>query len=387
MAGTITGSKISDGSTRYRARYRDAGGRQHEKRFARKIDARRWLDEATSALVTQTWTAPERGRVTVAVWAKQWLEAQTGIKPSTHYRYGSLLRTHILPAWGQHRLADITHADVAAWVARLRSQGSAPSTVRQTHRVFSLLLGLAVRDGRIPRNPADRVPLPRVTRGEPRFLTRDEVERLADAAGDDGDTVRLLAYTGLRFGEMAGLRVRRVDFLRKRLTVAEAATEVAGRIEFGTPKTHQQRVVPLPTELVEPLARRCEGKTPDDLVVTTPSGTVLRLRNWRRSVFDPAVTAAGLTDVTPHDLRHTAASLAVASGAHVKLVQRMLGHASAAMTLDVYAALFDDDLGALAERMDAAATAHGARTTKARVGTVWARGSSGDSPERISPGQ
>jgi len=371
MAGTITSGKISDGSTRYRARYRDAGNRQHEKRFARKVDARRWLDEATSALVTQTWTAPERGRVTVASWAEQWLAAQTGVKPSTHYRYGSILRTHIIPAWGQHRLSDVSHADVAAWVARLRAHGSAPATVRQIHRVFSLLLSLAVRDGRIPRNPADRVPLPRVTRGEPRFLTRDEVERLADAAGADSDSVRLLAYTGLRFGEMAGIRVRRVDFLRRRLTIAEAVTEVAGRIAYGTPKTHQQRTVPLPADLVEPLARRCEGKTPDDLLMTAPGGSVLRLRNWRRSVFDPAVKAAGLTDVTPHDLRHTAASLAVASGAHVKLVQRMLGHASAAMTLDVYAALFDDDLGALAERMDAATAAHAKqaaqRTTHLRL--------------------
>ena len=105
--------------------------------LARKADTRRWLDEATSALVTQAWTAPERGRVTVTVWAEQWLEAQTGIKPGTHYRYGSLLRTHILPAWGQHRLAKVAHADVAAWVARLRAHGSAPATVRQTHRVFS----------------------------------------------------------------------------------------------------------------------------------------------------------------------------------------------------------------------------------------------------------
>ncbi|WP_232807263.1 tyrosine-type recombinase/integrase [Geodermatophilus chilensis] len=94
------------------------------------------------------------------------------------YRCGSLLRTHVLPTWGRYRLADVTHADVAAWVAQLRANGSAPATVRQAHRVFSLLLGLAVRDGRIPRNPADRVPLPRVTRDEPRFLTHDEVERL-----------------------------------------------------------------------------------------------------------------------------------------------------------------------------------------------------------------
>ncbi len=74
--------------------------------------------------------------------------------------------------------------------------------------------------------------------------TREEVERLADAAGEYGDVVRLLAFTGLRFGEMAALRVRRVDFLRRRLTVAESATEVGGTVEYGTPKTHQQRTVP-----------------------------------------------------------------------------------------------------------------------------------------------
>jgi site-specific recombinase XerC len=97
MAGSITRITLSDGSARYRARYRDPGGRQHERRFVRKVDAQRWLDEATSALVTQTWTAPERGRVTVADWADRWLASQTGVKPSSLYRYGNLLRTHVLP--------------------------------------------------------------------------------------------------------------------------------------------------------------------------------------------------------------------------------------------------------------------------------------------------
>ena len=383
MDGSISRVRLSDGSFRYRARYRDPRGRQHERRFPRKVDAQRWLDEATSALVTRTWTAPERGRVTVAEWAERWLAAQTGIKPSTHYRYGTLLHAHVLPAWGNHRLADVTHAEVATWVAQLRQRGSAPGTVRQAHRVLSLLLDLAVRDGRIPRNPAERVPLPRIVRGEPRFLTRNEVELLAGAAGEDGDVIRLLANTGLRFGELAALRVRRVDFLRKRLIIAESATEVAGELVFGTPKTHQQRTVPLPAELVEPLARRCEGKQPDDLLLTTPAGTPLRLRNWRRMVWNPAVAAAGLADVTPHDLRHTAASLAVASGAHAKSVQRMLGHASAAMTLDVYSGLFDDDLTALADRMDAAARA----AAEARVGAVWARPPTERSKEAEPAGQ
>jgi hypothetical protein len=158
--GCITRITLSDGTSRYRARYRDPGGRQHEKRFARKVDAERWLDVANSAMVTQTWTAPDRGRVTVSAWADQWLSAQTQVKPSTRCRYGGLLRAHVLPTWGSHRLADVTHAEVAGCVAGLRANGSAPATVRQAHRVFPLLLGLAVRDGRIPRNPADRVPLP-----------------------------------------------------------------------------------------------------------------------------------------------------------------------------------------------------------------------------------
>ena len=166
---------------------------------------------------------------------------------------------------------------------------------------------------------------------------------------------------------MAALRVRRVDFLRKRLTVAESATEVGGTVEYGTPKTHQQRTVPIPGVLVEPLSRRCQGKGRDDLVLTSPGGAVLRSGNFRRRFFDPAAKAAGLEDLSPHDLRHTAASLLVASGANVKAVQRMLGHASAAMTLDVYSGLFDDDLGALAERMDAA---HDALKTSRTVGIV-----------------
>jgi integrase len=361
MAGSITVDVLSDGSKRYRSRYRDVRGRQHEKRFTRKVDAQRWLDEQTTAIVTQTWTAPERGRVTVDAWAGHWLAAQTGLKPSTLYRYRSLLRAQILPRWGQHRLADVTHAEVAAWVAQLVAGGLAPATVRQAHRVLALILTLAVRDGRIPRNPAAGVPLPRARRADPRFLTRAEVERLADAAGEYSVVVRLLAYTGLRFGEMAALRVHRVDFLRRRLTVAESATEVGGTVEYGTPKTHQQRTVPIPGVLVEPLSRHCEGKGRDDLVLTSPGGAVLRSGNFRLRFFDPAAEAAGLEDLSPHDLRHTAASLLVASGANVKAVQRMLGHASAAMTLDVYSGLFDDDLGAFADRMD---LAHKASVTR-----------------------
>jgi integrase len=250
----------------------------------------------------------------------------------------------------------VTHADVGAWVRRLAEADLAPSTIRQAHRVFSMVLTLAVNDGRLARNVTSGVKLPRVGRAEKIFLTHGQVRMLANAAEPHGLIIRVLAYTGLRWGELAALRAHRVDLVRRRLLVAESVTEVNGVAVFGTPKSHQRRSVPVPRFLVEPIAAHLAGRKQEDLVFPSPGGGVLRNTNFRRRVFDHAAEAVGLPDLTPHELRHTAASLAVAEGANVKAVQRMLGHASAAMTLDVYADLFEDDLDQVADRLDEAAT-------------------------------
>jgi integrase len=237
----------------------------------------------------------------------------------------------------------------------MTAKGLAPSSVRQAYRVLSLILEHAVRAGRLPRNPAGGASLPKARPKDKRFLSHAEVQALAAAAGDYRLVVEMLAFTGLRFGELAALRVGRVDPLRRRMEIAESVTEVNGATVFGTPKTHHRRSVPIPRSLIDELTRVVAGRAPGDLVFGSPEGGVLRVGNFRQRVFDRAAREAGLTGLTPHDLRHTAASLAVSSGANVKAVQRLLGHASAAMTLDVYASLFDDDLDALAERMDEAA--------------------------------
>jgi integrase len=136
----------------------------------------------------------------------------------------------------------------------------------------------------------------------------------------------------------------------------EAITEVHGRVIVGTTKTHQRRSVPIPRFLADQLAAQLAGKAPGDLVFTAPEGGALRNTNFRPRFFDPAAEKAGLPGLTPNELRHTATSLAVAAGANVKAMQRMLGHASAAMTLDVYAGLFADDLDAVADQLDRAFT-------------------------------
>ncbi len=168
-----------------------------------------------------------------------------------------------------------------------------------------------------------------------------------------------LAYTGLRWGEAVGLRVNNVDLLRRRVLVRANAVNVRGTIVPGTPKTHESRSVPFPAFLAQSLAKQCEGKSRDQLVFgdgSTFTPTPRQGDGWfagarNRSVkIDPSFPSA----LTLHDLRHTAASLAISAGANVKAVQRMLGHASAAMTLDTYADLFDDDLDAVAEALDLA---------------------------------
>ena len=369
--------RIRDGRTTWLARWRDPAGEQHKRTFAKRIDAERHLIGVESHILDGSYIDPARSRVTVKVWGEQWLAAQVQLKESTRVRYEGLLRGHIEPKWGSVPLAKIGHADVAAWVAGLSASDLSGSTVRQAHRVFSLLLALAVRDGRLTRNPAEGVKLPRANKVEKTFLTHEQVNALAEAAGTLKETgangvessedrrlagerraiILVLSYCGLRWGELAGLKVGRVDLLRRRLIVAEAVTEVRGRLVWGTPKTHQQRSVPIPRFLVDDLAVVMAGKAPGDVVFTTRRGAVLRNLNFRRDAFDPAATAVGLEGLTPHELRHTAASLAVSSGANVKAVQRMLGHASAAMTLDTYAGLFDDDLDGLSDRMDKAALA------------------------------
>jgi len=182
----------------------------------------------------------------------------------------------------------------------------------------------------------------------------EELQRLADAAEEYRVMVLVLGLCGLRIGECLALRVRSVDGLRRRLRVTESVSEVGGKLIWSTPKNHQSRDVPMPRALAELVVGETAGKGPNDLVFASPEGNPIRLPNWRRRVWAGAVSRAGLPGLTPHDLRHTAASLAIASGASVKGVQRMLGHKDAAMTLNVYASLFEDDLDLVSERLDAA---------------------------------
>jgi integrase len=363
--------RVRDGQTSWRAHYRTPAGAQRNKTFARKIDAERFLAGVESAKVIGTYVDPALARVTVGVWAQRWLDGQAHLKPTTRSRYEGVLRKHIHPKWDGVKLANVSHSDVQAWVSEL-ARGHRPATVHKIHRVLSLVLDMAVKDGRLTRNVANGVNLPRVGRHEHRYLTHEQVDDLATATGYPSDpskhssldtrtneTYRLvvlfLAYTGVRFGEMAALRVARLDLRRNRAVIVESVTPVQGQgLVWGSTKTHQRREVPIPRFLAGELSEHVTGKQPDNLVFAgIRNGQPLRVSTFR-TAFSAAARAIGVPDLHPHQLRHTAASLAIASGADVKVVQQMLGHSSATMTLDTYGHLFEDRLDEVATAMDAA---------------------------------
>jgi integrase len=346
--------RIRDGRVRWYARYRDPAGKQRVKVFDRSRAAERFLTTTEAAKLASAYVDPARAKITVGEVARTWLSGKVNLKTTTRVRYESALAVHVLPRWGSVQLDRVDHADVQAWVADLAASGRSGASVQKAYGVLSAILARAVRDRRLPSNPAVDVDLPRARERAKRYLTAEQVEQLASEAGRGRTIVLVLAYCGLRWSELAALRVGRVDLMRRRLDISEAMTEVnGGRIVWGTPKTHEARSVPIPQFLVDVLAVHIAGKAACDLVFTGPTGAPLRNRNARRDWFDAAAGAIGQVGLTPHELRHTAASLAVSAGANVKAVQRMLGHASAVMTLDRYADLFDDDLDAVADRLDA----------------------------------
>jgi integrase len=208
--------------TAWRARYRTPSGDQRNKSFAREVDAERFLASVESAKTLGSFVDPAMSRLTMGTWATHWLENQTHLKPSIKERYAGILREHIRPKWDGVQLANVAHADVQSWVTSLSRTGS-PATARKVHRVLSLILDMAVKDGRLSRNVASGENLPRPVKAEQRYLTHSQVEEFAAECGRpsevskhrrlderSNDTYRLvvlfLAYTGMFSGGQPAAR-------------------------------------------------------------------------------------------------------------------------------------------------------------------------------------
>lgn len=341
-------------------RWRDA---EHRQRAKRGFPTKKAATEYLAAIVTDSnrgdYVSPSAGKVTVEVVGRKFLATRTNLKPSTRNAELNAWKKHVHPRWGMRTVGSIQTSDVTEWISDLTANGLGATATLRALGILSAILQFAVDDRKLNRNPASGLRnLPQKVQRAHIYLTHTEVEALATASGQNGTIIRTLAYTGLRWGELAALKVEHLDFLRSRINVVENAVDTGGVIEVGTPKTHERRSVPMPRFLIEELSQRCGEKQPTDLVFPARTGGYMRRPNTnppKKSWFITAKAISGVPErLTIHELRNTAASLAISSGANVKAVQRMLGHKSASMTLDVYADLFDTDLEAVAERMSEA---------------------------------
>lgn len=304
---------------RWRARYVDDTGRERSRQFGRKIDAQRWLDNnVTAKLASGTYIAPEAGAVTVSAVYDSWRRTQGHVKARTlALRHGAWVN-RVEPVFGDQAVIDVKPSAVKAWIAKMVAEGTGTPTIENAFSVLRQVMGAALADGRIARNPCDGVKLPKREHADRGYLTHAQVGALAVAVEYLPEVVRFLAYTGLRRGELAALRVQDFDMLRRRVNVSRSVTEYNGLV-WSTPKTAERRSVPFPAALADELSALMIGKGRDALVFTTARGDVLRVSNWRKRFFAPAVAACQKADecfpsITPHDLRHTAASLAVSAG-------------------------------------------------------------------------
>lgn len=341
---------------RYMVRYRKPDRKTTTKRgYRTKREAQIFLNSVEVSKLDGTYIDPSKARTTIGELSDAWFARQSHLKVTTHAGIEQALRVHVLPQWRDARIGELKPSHVSDWIADLSAVRS-PSVVLRAHGVLLGILEHARRDGLIRVNPAAELDnLPRRQKTEHVYMTHQQVKKFAEGSNGRDCLVYIACYTGLRWGEMAGLKMSRVDLKRRRLRIVENAVYVKGRHHVQAPKTHELREVEYPPFLDALMAEQTEGKGPDDLLFPAPRGGFLRHARSNERWFLRGKTAAGVpSSITAHDFRHTAANLAVQSGANIKALQRMLGHKSAAMTLDTYADLFDEDLTAVANAMSVA---------------------------------
>lgn len=366
---------------RYLARFPLGGrGRFRSRTFDRKIDAEKWLRQQTIDRDRGQWVDPRDASERFGSVAEAWMTSRRNVAPSTRARDRSYLDNLILPHLGDLELRRVTVDALDDWVHHLDEvEGKSPATVRKAFQLVGAVLDRAVALRKLPANPAraGSVALPAAEGREMRFLDPAEVHQLADAVPARYRALILAAaYTGLRWGELAGLRARRVDLDRRKVTVVEALAEVNGELTFKAPKTAaSRRTVALPASLAEALADhlRAYPAVGDGLIFTDTEGRPLRRSNFRRRIWTPAVRATVGEPCRFHDLRHTHAAWLIAQGEHPKTIQARLGHASISTTLDRYGHLMAGLDEAAARRLDEAVKHSGSTGAAGTVTPIKAK--------------
>ncbi|MCV7365485.1 tyrosine-type recombinase/integrase [Mycolicibacterium neworleansense] len=370
---------------RWRVRWVDSTGQEHTKVYERKPDAQAFLNTLTAQVVRGEYVDPKKAGETFGSVAEDWFTTKAHRKPKTLAGYRGLLDTLILPRWGQVPLKNIDPQSLLKWIGSLSVDGSqddkplSASRIRQAHQLMHAVLKYAQRSGMVAKNVAAEIErkydMPTEGERQQHALTHSQLLGLVSHMEKYALLTLVLGYTGIRFGEAVALR--RENVKGGKLIVAESGTRVTGQgVVVTKTKTGKTREVVVPP----PVWKELEPALPAQpwALVFPSEGRASKehdgylTNHGYRHYFDKAVqamqaeaTAARAREIaetgtattpefptcTPHDLRHTCASLLISTGANVKVIQRQLGHATAAMTLERYGHLYDADLTSAANAL------------------------------------
>ena len=341
---------------RYRARYRGPDGRTLSKTFDRKWDADRFLALTIADMSRAAWVDPARVRMRFGVWAEEWLAMSVDLRASTRSTYERELRSGLLPTFEGVPLASITPEVVRRWIAAQSAAGVSATQANKRFRILRRILNVAVETDHLVKNPCKGIRAPEIPHQEMQFLTAPQVRDLAEAMPDWCRVwVYFAAETGLRWGEMLGVRRRDLDFLRRKVHVVQQITEVQSVIQPPSrPKTKAgKRTVDLSPFLAELLMDQLDWAQPgpSGLVFVNTVGNTPHASSFYSGVWSKAKRKAGL-ELRWHDLRHTAVALAVEQGAHALAIKERLGHSTIEVTLDRYGHLFPQLGEAIAVGLD-----------------------------------
>jgi integrase len=325
--------KRPDGA--WRARYRDAAGKEHSKHTRTKREGQDWLDGEIAKMRTGTWVEPKTSKLTVGEWCDTWLAGYSG-RESTVRQARTHIR-HIKKAFGATPLVALRPSQVKAWTAKLKADEYATSTIYAMHRRLSQILADAVHDGLLPRSPVSRRTSPETPKQRPYVATTEQVWALYEAMPEGMKPVVLLgAFAGLRVAEIAALRTVDVDFMRGLISPSIQYPEQPLKSE--TSKTP----VPIPVDLALEL-NRVPAKWGSNTLVVGAYGRAVAPYTIETAFKTARGTVEGLPEgFRIHDLRHYFASLLISEGTDIKTVQKRMRHASAKTTLDVYGHMFPD---------------------------------------------
>ena len=346
----------------YQARWSDPAGVRRAKNFKTKAEAQRYAAEMTTAVRRGEYSDPQAGKAKLRSVYENWKASSVGLKPKTIASYDSLWTCMVEPAWGNRSIAGISRSAVKTWISESKSitgKTVSASRMKQAYVLLKLLLDHAVDMNLVNRNPiqsgsrSGKNLLPRIeVQKQKRALEKDELLALANNSGEYRLLILVAGLLGIRWAELVAITPEDFDFKKKTITVSKSLSEISGHFELVTPKSGKVRVLPLLNILEKDLKALCLATPEGEPIFKSRKGDYLRHSNFMKRVFAPALAKANVRHITFHELRDTAISQAIASGADVIAISRIAGHANPSITLNVYGHILKDSMGSIQRALD-----------------------------------